>query len=294
MQRSTAGILLMVAAVTCFTGLDATAKWASQSIPPLETVAIRYLAALVFITASIRPWKRLGVLRTSSPGLQLARGFSLVLATTCSFTALHYMPLGQATAIQFAAPLVIAGLAGPLLGEWPGPHRVAAILVGFAGVLVVTRPGLHMQPAVFLALGSAACSAAYALLTRRLAGRDRPTTTLFFSGLVGGIAVCPLLPFVWTEPPAQVWVALILMGALGAGGHYLLILANERTAASTLAPFTYTQLVGATLLGLLLFDDAPDRYTLLGGTIVAASGIYLVLYERRRSSDPGTVLPTRR
>jgi len=289
-DRSLAGVLLMIAAVTCFTGLDATAKWCGQFIPPLETVGLRYVSALVFISGLVRPWSNLSVLRTVSPRLQVLRAMTLVAATVCSFTALHYLPLGQVTAISFAAPLMVAVMAGPLLGEWPGRHRYAAIITGFCGVLVVTRPGGDMHWAVLVALATAVANAAYALITRMLAGRDRPRTTLFYSGLVGALVVIPVLPVVWAMPPGRVWAAVVGMGVLATLGHYLLIQANERAAASVLAPFSYTQLVGATLLGWVVFGDVPDRFTLLGGLVIGLSGITMLLQDRRlrrRAADAG-------
>jgi drug/metabolite transporter (DMT)-like permease len=185
---------------------------------------------------------------------------------------------------------MVAVMAGPLLGEWPGRHRYAAIITGFCGVLVVTRPGGDMHWAVLVALATAVANAAYALITRMLAGRDRPRTTLFYSGLVGALVVIPVLPVVWAMPPGRVWAAVVGMGVLATLGHYLLIQANERTAASVLAPFSYTQLVGATLLGWVVFGDVPDRFTLLGGLVIGLSGITMLLQERRlrrRAADAG-------
>ena len=280
-DRVPMGILLMVAAVTCFTALDATAKWTSQTLPPLATVAARYLSSFVFICAMTQPWRRFSLVRTRSLRLQCTRALTLVCATIVAFTALHYLPLGQVTAIQFAAPLVVALVAGPLLGEVMGLGKALAIAAGFVGVLVVTRPGAAMHPAVFLAMTLPFLNAAYVLATRGLAGRDRPLTTLFYSGAVGAVVMLPVLPFVWVTPPGPVWLAMAGMGALATMGHYLLIQAHERAPASTLAPFMYTQLVGATLLGWLVFGDAPDRWTLLGGAIVGLSGLYLLWRERR-------------
>lgn len=278
----------MVAAVTCFTALDATAKWSGQVIPPLETAALRYLSALLFIGGMVRPWSNLSVLRTVSPWMQAARAMTLVTATVCSFTALHYLPLGQVTAITFAAPLIVAVLAGPLLGEWPGPHRYAAVGAGFIGVLIVTRPGGNAHWAVGVALTTAVANAFYAITTRRLVGRDKPRTTLFYSGLIGAVVMLPVLPVVWSAPPGRVWAAVAGMGVLATLGHYLMIQANERAPASVLAPFSYTQLAGATILGWLVFGDVPDRWTVLGMAVIAASGIGMLLGERwirRRSGS---------
>jgi drug/metabolite transporter (DMT)-like permease len=279
-DQTATGILLIVAAVTCFSGLDATAKWTSQTLPPIATVAVRYLSALVFILPLCRPWARPQIIASRAPWLQVGRAAALVGATVCSFTSLHYLPLGQVTAITFAAPLIVAIVAGPVLNEWPGPHRIAAVVVGFGGVLVVARPGGDMHPAVFIALTTAFMNAATIITTRRLAGRDRPLTTLLWSGIIGAGIVSPVLPFVWMQPPSPapsvVWAAMALMGALATLGHYLMILAYERAQASVLAPFSYTQLVGATLIGWAVFGDVPDLWTVLGGAIVGASGLYLL------------------
>ena len=195
--------------------------------------------------------------------------------------SLHYLPLAQVAAIQFAAPLLIAACAGPVLGERLGLNRAAAVVAGFAGVIVVTRPGFGMHWAVLVAVATAAWSAVYALLTRHMAGRDRPRTTLLWSGLVGAAAVLPMLAAVWVPPPPRVWAAVVLMGVLATLGHYLLIEANERAPASVLAPFSYTQIVAAVALGWLVFGDVPDGWTFAGGAIVVGSGLYLLVSERR-------------
>ena len=279
---SGAGIALMVAAVTCFAGLDATAKWVGQGVPPVQVVGLRYASAFVFIVLVCRPWERLRSVRSRNLPVQVWRGLTLVGATVCSFTSLHYLPLGQVTAIQFVAPLVIVVLSGPVLGEWPGRHRAGAVVVGFIGVVLVTRPAGAVHWAVGVAGLTAVANAAYALLTRRLAGRDRPQTTLFWSGLVGAVATAPVMVGVWAPVPWAVWGAVVGMGVLAALGHYLLILANERAGASVLAPFTYAQLVSAVGLGWVVFGDAPDVWVVVGGAVVAGSGLYVLYRERVR------------
>ncbi len=124
--------------------------------------------------------------------------------------------------------MLVAVLAGPLLGEWPGRHRYGAIGAGFVGVLIVTRPGLGAHWAVLVAVLTAVANALYAITTRRLAGRDKPRTTLFYSGLIGAVVVLPVLPAVWAAPPGRVWAAVVGMGVLATLGHYLMIQANER------------------------------------------------------------------
>lgn len=290
------GILLLLGAVSCFAGLDATAKWINRSADPVQTAALRTIVSFVVVAAFCRPWRsgEGGFAASARPWVQVGRGLSIVAATLCSFFALRHLPLPQATAITFAAPLITALLSGPLLGEWPGPHRVAAAGVGFLGVLVVTRPwsGGLVDPAMGLALATALFNSLYALATRVAARRDPPLTTLLWSGAVGSAVLLPALLHVWAPPgSAAVWAALFGLGVLGAAGHWLLILAHARAPAATLAPFFYAQLLGAVALGWLVFGQWPDATTLAGGLIVAGSGLYMLRRERMRSAPPSADIP---
>jgi len=147
----------------------------------------------------------------------------------------------------------------------------------------VTRPGFGgIHPAALLSLGSAICYAIYVISTRVLARTDSNETTLFYSNLVGAVAMLPVIPFVWTAPENALIVALmVLIGALGSAGHYLLIVGHRLAPASVLAPFIYTQLVWTTTLGFLVFGDVPHRWTIVGGLIVVSSGLYLLNRERK-------------
>ena len=280
-QRLT-GIALMMGAVACFACLDSTAKWLSRGIDPIQIAAVRYIGSFLLVGAFFNPWTRTQILRTRRPGLQCARALSLALATICAFFALSSMRLTQVTSITFATPLIVALLVGPLLGERLGASRIVAVLVGFAGVLVVTRPASgELHPAALLAAAAACFNALYSIATRVLAAHDPAETTLFFTGLVGAALFLPVIPFIWTSPSTLLgWLLLPALGGFGALGHWLLILAHRRAPASVVAPFIYTQLIWASGLGFLLFGDAPDRWTLAGGAIVVASGLFLVAQER--------------
>lgn len=287
------GIPLLLGAVSCFACLDASAKWINLTGEPVQTAALRYVVGFLLVAAVCGPWapagspRRVGASR--SPALQAARGLFVVAATLTSFFALRRLPLTQATAITFAAPLITALLAGPVLGEWPGRHRLAAVAVGFAGVLVITRPWSGpLDAAMLLAALTALFNSCYAIATRLLAPRDPPLTTLFWTGAVGAGVMLPALPLVWRAPSkARVWVVLFGLGLFGALGHWLMILAHRRAPASTLAPFFYAQIVGAVALGWLVFGDLPDRWTLAGAAVVIGSGLYLLHRERVRHASPG-------
>lgn len=283
-RRRLAGIGLMCLAVMCFASLDATAKWLGREMNPLLVTWFRYAAGVAVVSVVLNPWMTPGLARTRRPWLQALRSFLLLACTALNFLALEHLQLAQTISILFATPLLVALLAGPLLGERMDSGRLGAIAVGFLGVLVVTRPGFGaMHPAALYSVAGTVAYAAYALCTRVLAAHDSTATTLFYSGLAGLLLLTPVLPALWVAPPSPgSWALLLLLGALGSVGHWLLILAHARAPAGVLSPFIYTQLLWMVALGYLVFGDWPDHWTLAGGLIVAASGLYLIAQERGR------------
>jgi drug/metabolite transporter (DMT)-like permease len=282
-QRLT-GIGLMVLATNCFSGIDSTAKYLNTQMDTIEVVWARYLFAFLGALVITNPVSNPDLMRTKRPALQIFRSFLLVYATVGNFVALHFLRLDQTVTIGFSTPLMVAALAGPILGEWTGPRRWAAIGVGFLGVLVITRPGFGgIHWSALLSFSAMLAYSIYIIVTRILAATDSSHTTLFYSNMVGVAAMSLAVPFVWTMP--QSWTIVLLMafmGTCGSIGHYLLILAYRYTPTSVAAPFMYTQIVSAVLIGYLVFGDLPDRWTLMGAAIVIASGIYLLHRERVR------------
>lgn len=273
------GIALMCGAVAFFACLDASAKaLALAGIDPLLTTFMRYAVSVLMVTAFINPVTSPGVMRTRWPWLQVLRSLLLFGSTALNFLALRQLQLAETLSIQFAAPLTVALLAGPLLGEWSSPRRLAAIGIGLIGVLVIVRPGVGaFQPAVMLSLANMLCYAFYIIATRKLAGIDSTATTMFYSGFAGLAVMTPLLPWIWTDPGSLgPWLLLVAVGLLGTIGHWLLVMAHARAPAGVLAPFLYTQLLWSLLLGYVLFGDVPNQWTLIGASIVVASGLYLL------------------
>jgi drug/metabolite transporter (DMT)-like permease len=222
--------------------------------------------------------------RTRKPGLQLLRSLFLVLATLGFWGGLRYLPLAEASAITFLAPIFVVLLSWPLLRERATRARQIASVVGFAGILVLLRPGsAALHPAVALLVGAALANALYQLLTRRLLDED-PDTTLFYSASVGTAVLSLGLPFATDAAvltPASV-APLALLGVLAGVGHWCLTNAYLEAPASLLTPFTYLQMLWATAFGVVLFDQHPDRLSALGMAIILASGLALALWERRR------------
>lgn len=279
------GIVLMLAALLCFTGIDTCAKWlVLHGMPTPEVVFVRYFCHLLLVVGVALP---LGerFLRTAHPRAVMVRGGFLLLSTAFNFAALGYLPLTTTAAIFFSSPLWICLLSIPLLGEEVGPRRWVAMGVGFLGVLVVTRPWAGpVHWAVLLALGAALSGAFYSILTRKLAGRDSTTSQQFYAALVAAIGTAPFALPVWVWPQdVSSWIAFAAIGVFGWGGHQLLIIAHRYAPASTLAPISYAQMIYMIASSWIIFAQPPDGWVLAGAAIVAASGLYIWLRERSLS-----------
>jgi drug/metabolite transporter (DMT)-like permease len=193
--------------------------------------------------------------------------------------------MAEAAAVSFASPILITVLSVPVLAEVVGLRRWMAVAAGLLGVLVVVRPGTAaFQPAALFALASSVCWSTASVLTRKMAAGERATTTLLWSAVSGFVVLSAMLPgqAIWPAP-AHLALAVVL-GVVASSGQYLLVLAYRYAAASLLAPFSYLQLIWATVLGWLVFGALPDGMTLLGAAIIVASGLYTAGRERRRSA----------
>ncbi len=278
----------MCGAVATFSCLDTTGKYLNYHMFTLQVVWARYFFAFVLALFISNPFKQPELMKTRRPFFQVGRSALLLLSTMVNLFALRWLQLDEALAILFSTPFMVALLSVVVLREKVGWRRWAAISVGFFGVLVVTRPGFGgMHPAALLSFAGAICYALYAIATRVLSRTDSSETTQFYTNVVGAVIMSAIVPAVWTKPDSTLTAGLMLLiGLLGGAGHYLLILAHRLAPASTLAPFIYTQMVWTTALGFAVFGDVPHRWTLVGGSIVVASGLYLLHREAVRKTEP--------
>jgi drug/metabolite transporter (DMT)-like permease len=270
---------LMCAAIAFFALLDTSAKYlvTVAAAPLFQAVWVRFLAHIALNAAIFGPRTFVQSLRTRHIGLQILRGGFLFASTALNFAALQYLQLDQSVTIFFLTPFLVAVLAGPLLGEWIGWRRLLAVLVGFSGVILVLRPGFGgVHWAVIYSFAATLSYAFYTLLTRYLARYDASAVTQVYSPLVGAVAMAPLGLSVWTWPDLTTWLLMLSTGLYGGIGHYLLILAYRRAPAPVLAPFTYVSLIFQAVLGYLIFSDIPSGWTIAGGTVIIASGLYLL------------------
>ena len=281
-QRLT-GIAFICGTVIFFASLDTTAKYLNHYMDTVQVVWARYTGGFLLALILSNPVSRPSLMVTSRPWLQIGRSLLLLGSTAFNFLALRWLQLDQTTAIMFSTPFLVAVLSGPVLGEWVGWRRWTAIVVGFAGVLLVARPGFGgIHPAALLSVLSVLCYGTYMIATRILARTDSNETTLFYSNLVGAVLMTVAIPFFWSTPHDPLIIGLmVLSGALGSLGHYLLIMAHRLAPPAALAPFLYTQLVWVIALSFLVFGDLPNGWTLAGMAVVVASGLYLLHRDRK-------------
>ncbi|MGB6242613.1 MAG: DMT family transporter [Castellaniella sp.] len=296
-----AGVLLLVTSLWALSGLDASGKYlmgADVGVTLFAVCLVRYGVHLVLTMITIIPVRGWKALRSSRPRAQMARGVSMLAATMLFFTALHYLPLGQATAINFLAPLIVLAAAPWVLKEPPFLSRWVAAGVGLLGVLVVVRPGSGLDPTGTLFGLLTACALASQFISSRRVAVDDPYTTLIWSGAVGTIIMTLLLPFYWQDLLAlpgrlSAFEGLVLLGTgfWGCLGHFLQIHAYRTAPASLLAPFVYFQIISGAALGWLIWGQFPDLMSWLGIAIVCASGFTIGVIEWRRNSASRAGIP---
>lgn len=286
MSATLLGVALQLAAVAFFVALDTTIKLMAAEYPVAQLLFMRFvvhvglMALLMRLFTGALPW------RSRAPGLQALRSLCLALANFLFSNALAHVPLADATAVNFASPLLTVAMAAVWLGEKVSPRRWLGVGLGLLGVLVALRPpfltgGPVPHWAILLPLGTAVLYGIYQILTRRLAAVDDPRTTILHTGIAAALASALAQPLVWVPPDAWGWAGLLALGALGAVGHGCLVLAFARAPASLLAPLSYSQLIWAVLASMLVFGDQPDRFTFLGGAIIALGGVLTALPDRR-------------
>lgn len=284
-QNVRRGIVLMITGIALFTTGEAIVKALARDYEITQIVWARYVFHTLVTLALFSA--RVGIVRlvrSRRPWLHVTRSALMLVATMLFFTALRYLPLADAVAINFIAPLLVTALSIPMLKEQVGIRRWIAILVGFGGAMIIIRPGMGvMHWAAFLPLGTAACYAFYQILTRIAARSDDAQTSLFWTSAFGAIVTTLFVPFFWTAPGAVDWGLMVVLGAIYGFGHYLVIRGLEVAPASMLSPFMYTQMIWATVYGLLIWGQFPDTATLSGVAVVIASGLYVWWRETRRA-----------
>ena len=288
-------ILLVVSSVFCFTVLDTIMKFATQRYPLPVLIFARYAIQMIAMLIWLGPSMRFGLLHTQRLPLQIVRALVVLLSSVFFVTALKALPLADATALNYSTPMIVVLLARIFLGERLTPMRIAFVIAGAIGMLMIVQPGTSVfRGAAGYALVAAVFYAGYQILTRLLAG-ENPRVLLFYPAIVGTVVMAVAAPgFEWPQAMPWTHAALIIFGGLaGTLGHFLFILAFRHAPASSITPFTYMQLVWATLAGWIVNHHFPGPLTIAGMLVIAGSGLAVALVDRYRARqlalDPVTM-----
>lgn len=289
------GIGWMVAATLIIPVMDATGKYLTAYLPPLEISLGRFVFQGLFAVLAAALGPGFKSLKVGHLAPELTRGVFLAISSAFFLTATKYMPVADATAIFFVEPMILTALSAIFLKEMVGLRRWSAIAVGLLGAVIIIRPGFAaFGSAAFLPLGTALTFAVYLMYTRKLAGDGTMLGIQMMTGIGGALTTLVLLAgsVVTASPDAPVLVmptpfTLALMAVVGGVsflGHGLMVKAFACAPASLLAPFNYLEIVSSTTLGFVMFGDFPDLPTWLGIAIIVASGLYIAHREHVRSA----------
>ncbi|MDB6145651.1 MAG: rane protein [Pseudomonas sp.] len=277
------GIALICLALLLFSSHDTLSKYLSAFYPIVMVVWVRYVVHTLLMMVIFIPKNGLAVIRTKRPGMQLARAICLIGTSLFFTTGLRYIPLAEATAVNFLAPLLVTALSVLVLKEHVTRGQWAAVLTGFVGVMIVVRPGGSLfTPAILLPLASALCFGFYQLLTRMLSGIDSATTSNFLTGIFNTLIMSALVPFFWSTPTFTHGVLMLGLGTCGMLGHLLLTQSFRFAPPALLAPFSYGQILFAGMYGYLIFDHTPDIYGVVGISVICLSGLAVAWGQRKR------------
>lgn len=274
--------------------MDAVAKWLAVNggVSPGQVTLARFFTQALLALPFALAIAGVAGLWPKRPLLNLVRGAILGISSLLFFLSVKYMPLADAIAVFFVEPLVLTLLSVVFLRETVGWRRISAVLFGFAGALIVIQPSFALfGPVSLLPLGTAALFASYLILNRAAGTRDDAMVMQVAAGVGGSTVILAAigagtaagidnLKFSFDFPPA-IWGLLLLMGAFGMVGHYLILLGFRMAPASLLAPFQYLEIVSAATAGFILFGDFPSPSKWIGIGMIVGAGLYVFWRERK-------------
>jgi drug/metabolite transporter (DMT)-like permease len=285
-DRPFRGIALILASTVFLGASDVTAKYLSATLPSIEIAWIRFLVFALIMSPAMVPGSPLYALRSQRPGLQVMRGVALLGSSLFFISGLRFLPIAEASATGFVAPLFVTALSIVFLGEIVGVRRWLATAVGLIGVLIILRPGTGaFHPAAFFPIVSALAWACTLIMTRMMSGTDHAITTMTYSSIAGLCILSVLVPFVWVAPSWHDILFGVFIGVASTAGQWIVVLAFRYADASVLAPFSYTQLLWVSILGFVIFGEVPDVWTVTGAVFIVGSGLYTAHRERVRRSQ---------
>jgi drug/metabolite transporter (DMT)-like permease len=287
-QNTRAGIWLMVLTTFIFAMQDGISRHLAGEYNVLMVVMIRYwfFASFVMVVASRKAGGLRAAAATSQPWLQGFRAVLLVAEICVAILGFTLLGLVESHAVFACYPLLVAALSGPVLGEQVGWRRWTAIGIGFIGVVIILEPGFGVfDPLAIVPLVSALMFALYGLLTRYAARRDMAATSFFWTGTVGAVAMTAVGIWFWEPMTGRDWIWMGVLCLTGAAGHFTLIKTYELAEASAVQPFAYLQLVFASTLGIVVFNENMELNVVIGAAIVVAAGLFTLWRARALEAE---------
>jgi len=285
-QNERLGIFLMVITTIVFASQDGLSKYLATEYNVYMVVMIRYwfFAAFVMTISSRKPGGVKQVAKTKTPLLQIFRSLLLVAEMCVTILAFTLLGLAETHAIFASYPLIVAMLSGPILGERVGWRRWLAICVGFFGILIILNPGNGIfSPYALVPLAGAILFALYGLLTRYAGQYDNSSTSFFWTGIIGCIAMTAIGLNFWDPVSQADWSIMLILSASGMLGHFLLIKCYEVAEASAVQPFAYLQLIWASIIGIIIFGEQITTNVFIGACIIVGAGLFTLWRERKVS-----------
>jgi drug/metabolite transporter (DMT)-like permease len=280
------GILYMLLGIVIFSIMDGLAKEVSDKYPTPMIMWVRNLAQSVFVLGLVMRLRRYRIARSKRPGLQIGRSVCNLGQAFLFIFALGMVPLADAVAIGMTGPLMLTAMSALILKEQVGIRRWSAVAVGCIGALIMVRPGLGVVHwAAMLVIAAAFINVLSQIGTRVVSEHDNILTTLFYTTVTGLVITTMIVPFVWVDMPWEAWAMMAAMGLLGGCAHLATNRAFTDAPASILAPMSYAAIPIAAVVGYIWFHQFPDRWTIVGATIVVGSGLYVIYRERVRRRE---------
>jgi len=275
------GVAFVVLGVSVAASGDAVAKFLGQDLPVAALVWGRYLFSTVVVLPFVLGRIPLVQFLACATWIEALRAISMLLVTGAYFTAIQYLPLADALGLLLLYPLLASALAALLLDERVGLAKALVMATAFGGALLVVKPGFATwNVGVGFALAAALAVAVNIVITRHLAGRTPIVVGLLYSNLAGLVLSSPFVAFDWRPPSSAEWALLAALGVLMAAATFLIYRAYGSAPTATLAPFGYSEVIAATILGYVVFSDFPDAASILGIAVICACGIWIAMRGR--------------
>ena len=286
---------MALAAFASFSTHDVFIKVLSARYTPVQIVFCIALFSFPLILLNLARDPASDTLLPRNPGWMLARAVSAALSGVFGFYSFSVLPMAEVYALLFAMPLLITVMAIPILGEKVGLRRALAVLVGMGGVLIVLRPGSsELELGHLTALTGATFAALTSVITRKIGGVERISVMMLYAMMGNFLLMLPLMPFVYVAMPGPDVLMMVATAGFAFVAMHLIILAYRRAEAVVVAPMQYSQIIWAVVFGALFFNEYPDSMTLIGASVVIASGVYIVMREARaKVSETSPVLTGR-